>query len=148
MSNAVALVELVASASDSLDERPKTNCFGCPDERTIYTRIWQGIAITSFAINLAAMIIVDESVIMIVAGIVACLIAPVVVYLQFQIQDTDSTFVLFNVVLLCQDFRRSTITHFYFTIFFYHALSFSYETNTLFDSNLSFIHFSLLMKQF
>lgn len=94
MSNAVALVELVASASDSLDERPKTNCFGCPDERTIYTRIWQGIAITSFAINLAAMIIVDESVIMIVAGIVACLIAPVVVYLQFQIQDTDSTFVL------------------------------------------------------
>ena len=28
---------------------------------------------------------------MVIAGIVACLIAPVVVYLQFQIQDTDST---------------------------------------------------------
>jgi hypothetical protein len=90
MSNAVALVELVASASDSLDERPKTNCFGCPDERTIYTRIWQGMAIATFAINLTAMIIIDESIIMIIAGIVACAIAPVVFYLQFQIQDTDS----------------------------------------------------------
>ena len=93
MSNAVALVELVASASDSLDERPKTNCFGCPDERTVYTRIWQGIAIASFAINLSAMIIVDESVIILIAGIVACIIAPVVIYLQFRIQDTDSKLV-------------------------------------------------------
>ena len=92
MSNAVALVELVASASDSLDERPNTNCFGCPDERTIYTRIWQGIAIASFAINLAAMIIVDESIAMMIAGIVACIIAPVVIFLQFQIQDTDSKY--------------------------------------------------------
>ena len=92
MSNAVALVELVASASDSLDERPKTNCFGCSDERTVYTRIWQGTAIASFAINLTAMIIVDESIIMIIAGIVACIIAPVVIYLQFRIQDTDSEF--------------------------------------------------------
>jgi hypothetical protein len=126
MSNAVALVELVASASDSLDERPKTNCFGCPDERTIYTRIWQGIAIASFAINLAAMIIVDESIIMIVAGIVACLIAPVVIYLQFQIQDTDSTFVLYILYhIICDilfdlydahDYRRRVITHFCFTI--------------------------------
>ena len=92
MSNAVALVELVASASDSLDERPKKNCFGCSDERTVYTRIWQGTAIASFAINLTAMIIVDESIIMIIAGIVACIIAPVVIYLQFRIQDTDSEF--------------------------------------------------------
>ena len=91
MSNAVALVELVASASDSLDDRPKTNCFGCPDERTIVTRLWQGLAIASFAVNLTAIIIVDESISMVIAGIVACLIAPVVVYLQFQIQDTDST---------------------------------------------------------
>lgn len=101
MSNAVALVELVASASDSLDERPKTNCFGCPDERTVYTRIWQGIAIASFAINLSAMIIVDESVIIIIAGIVACIIAPVVIYLQFRIQDTDSKLV----PVVCDIFR-------------------------------------------
>jgi hypothetical protein len=91
MSNAVGLVELVVSASDSLEQRPSTNCFGCADERTIYTRIWQAIAIASFAVNLTAMILIGSSVSMILAGIVACLIAPIVIYLQFEIQDTDST---------------------------------------------------------
>jgi hypothetical protein len=99
MSHTVALVELVASASDSLDERPSKNCFGCPDERTIYTRIWQGIAIASFAVNITAMII-EESIIIFVAGIVACMIAPIVIVLQFQLQDTDST--VFLCVCVCE----------------------------------------------
>ena len=54
MSNTVAIVELVASASSELDDRPSTNCFGCADERTIYTRIWQGIAISSLAMNITS----------------------------------------------------------------------------------------------
>lgn len=90
MSNAVALVELVASASSDLDERPPKNCFGCADERTIYTRFWQAVAIASLAVNIAA-IAIEESVVMIVAGVVACCIAPVVIFLQFKLQDTDST---------------------------------------------------------
>jgi hypothetical protein len=90
MSNAVALVELVASASSDLDERPSKNCFGCADERTVYTRIWQGLAITSFAVNITA-IVIEESIIMIVAGVIACCIAPIVIFLQFKLQDNDST---------------------------------------------------------
>jgi Skp family chaperone for outer membrane proteins len=89
MSNAVAIVELVASASDSLDERPEKNCFGCADERTVYTRIWQGFAATTLAVNLAA-IIIEESAVMIVAGTIACCVAVVVIVLQFKIQDTDT----------------------------------------------------------
>jgi hypothetical protein len=87
----VALVELVASASSDLDERPPKNCFGCADQRTIYTRIWQGVAIASLAVNIAAMV-VEASVVMIVSGVVACCVAPVVIFLQFKLQDSDSTF--------------------------------------------------------
>jgi len=42
------------------------------------------------AVNLAAMAI-EASAVAIVAGVFACVIAPVVIYLQFQLQDTDST---------------------------------------------------------
>jgi len=73
------------------EERSAKNCWGMTDERLLWTRIWQGVAGASLAVNLAAMVIVSSAV-AIVAGIIACLIAPVVIYLQFQLQDTDSTF--------------------------------------------------------
>ena len=61
--------------------------------RTLKTRIAQGVAIASFVLNLLAMIW-EQSAVAIVAGIIACVIAPVVVYRQFQMQNTDCTFVL------------------------------------------------------
>ena len=62
------------------------------DERTLWTRIWQGVAAGSLGVNLAAMAI-EASTVVIVAGIIACLIAAAVIYLQFQLQDTDSTYI-------------------------------------------------------
>jgi hypothetical protein len=35
--------------------------------------------------------VAEGSTVVIIAGIIACMIAPVVIYLQFQIQATDST---------------------------------------------------------
>jgi hypothetical protein len=48
------------------------------------------VAIASFVLNILAMAW-EQSVVAILAGIVACIIAPVVVYYQFLMQDTDCT---------------------------------------------------------
>jgi hypothetical protein len=88
MSSAVAALSSIVKNDES--SQPKDNCFGCPDERTIWTRVWQGIAASSIGLNIAAMV-AEGSTVVIIAGIIACMIAPVVIYLQFQIQATDST---------------------------------------------------------
>ena len=56
--------------------------------RTLKTRIAQGVAMASFVLNVLAMIW-EQSAVAIVAGVVACLIAPVVIARQFQMQNTD-----------------------------------------------------------
>jgi len=57
-------------------------------ERTFWTRLWQGVAGVSFVINIVAMVI-EKSSVMIVAGLIALVIAPVVVIEQFKLQDLD-----------------------------------------------------------
>jgi hypothetical protein len=117
-------VETVTTADDG----PKTeNCFGCADERNIWTRIWQGVAAASIGVNLAAMV-TEGSAVAIIAGIVACLIAPVVIYLQFKLQDTDSTlrvcgqwrFLQYNEAMCCaiESIRLSSL-HRLNTLLFY-----------------------------
>jgi hypothetical protein len=60
-------------------------------ERTFRTRIWQPVAGASIVMNIVAMAI-EQSTVSIVAGIIAVLIAPVVIIRQFQSQDTDCKF--------------------------------------------------------
>ena len=60
-------------------------------ERTLWTRIWQGLAAASIVVNIVAMAI-EQSAVSIVAGIIAVLIAPVVIKRQFDLQDTDCKF--------------------------------------------------------
>jgi len=88
-SNAAA--PLAVDSEQENAEPSAANCWGRTDERTLWTRIWQGVAAGSLGVNLAAMAI-EASTVVIVAGIIACLIAAAVIYLQFQLQDTDSTY--------------------------------------------------------
>jgi hypothetical protein len=80
-----------SSPLDMLELREKDGKDGPCGERTLKTRIAQGVAIASFVVNILAMAW-EQSVVAILAGIVACIIAPVVVYYQFLMQDTDCTF--------------------------------------------------------
>ena len=90
-SNAAAAAPLTVDDEQENEEPSAANCWGMTDERTLWTRIWQGVAAGSLGVNLAAMAI-EASTVVIVAGIIACLIAAAVIYLQFQLQDTDSTY--------------------------------------------------------
>lgn len=115
--SAVAALAITASNDIANAETPKDNCFGCADERTIWTRIWQGVALTSVGVNVAAMV-TEASAVAIIAGLVACLIAPVVIYLQFQLQDTESTYSCVIVILSisnahaqCCNLCTHTLTH-------------------------------------
>ena len=64
----------------------------CP-ERTLWTRIWQGCAVASLVLNIVAMALSDSSnTAVIVMGVIACLIAPVVFLRQFKLQDMDSKY--------------------------------------------------------
>jgi len=58
-------------------------------ERTLWTRIWQGLAGASIVVNIVAMAIEGGGA-MIAAGIIAVFIAPFVIVQQFQLQNTDS----------------------------------------------------------
>jgi len=74
------------------DENATKACCGRLDtgvERTLWTRIWQGIAIASVVINISAMAITGGGA-AIVAGIIALLVAPVVFMRQFTLQNTES----------------------------------------------------------
>ena len=71
------------------DEEEEGRCAN----RTLTTRIAQGIAGASIAVNIAA-IAINQSALMIVAGIVALVIASIVIMQQFQLQDTGSKWFL------------------------------------------------------
>jgi hypothetical protein len=58
-------------------------------ERTLWTRIWQGVAIASFVVNIVAMVL-EASAVAILAGIVALFISPVVFYFQIELQAEGS----------------------------------------------------------
>jgi hypothetical protein len=75
-----------ASSPDDNDDKNKS-CFEV--ERTMWTRIWQGVAAASLGLNVASMVI-EGTAVVIVAGIIACIIAPIVIYLQMRLQDTES----------------------------------------------------------
>jgi hypothetical protein len=58
-------------------------------ERSFWTKLWQGLAAASLAVNLAAMVIVGSG-ITIAMGVIACIVAPVVIKQQMDLQDTDT----------------------------------------------------------
>lgn len=71
---------------DDLEEGEKQEEGPC-GERTLKTRIAQGIAGTSIVMNLVA-IVIEQSTVMVIAGIVALILAPIVIVMQFKLQDT------------------------------------------------------------
>lgn len=75
--------------SDDDKGETNTNLFGCEDDRSLWTRIWQGAAGASLVLNLVAMILAGGG-ITILSGLVAIAIAPIVIYLQFQLSELDS----------------------------------------------------------
>ena len=86
--------------SGQVTEDGQKNLFGCVDNRTLSTRVWQGTAGGSLALNLAAMVI--EQGVTFASGIVAVLIAPVVIFLQFRLSELDSK--LWCCVVICYSF--------------------------------------------
>ena len=69
------------------------NCWGRTNERTLWTRLWQVVAGASLVVNLVAMAVTGAAAHVLVAGIVACIVAPIVFYLQFQLEDTECTYI-------------------------------------------------------
>lgn len=60
-------------------------------ERSFWTKLWQGVAAGSLAVNIAAMVFVSTGV-TIAMGVIACIVAPIVIVQQMKLQDTDSEF--------------------------------------------------------
>lgn len=60
-------------------------------ERSFWSKMWQGSAIASVALAIAA-IVIEGSWVCIVAGVVAIAVAVVVFKYQFDLEDTDSEF--------------------------------------------------------
>jgi uncharacterized membrane protein len=58
-------------------------------ERSLWTKIWQGLAAASIAMNIAAMVIYG-GVATIVMGVIACVVGAIVIKQQMDLQDTDS----------------------------------------------------------
>jgi hypothetical protein len=58
-------------------------------ERSLWTKIWQGLAAASIAMNIAAMVIYGSGV-AIAMGVIACIVGPIVIKRQMDLQDTDS----------------------------------------------------------
>lgn len=58
-------------------------------ERSLWTKIWQGLAAASIAMNIAAMVIYGSGV-AISMGVIACIVGPIVIKRQMDLQDTDS----------------------------------------------------------
>jgi hypothetical protein len=57
-------------------------------ERTLWTRIWQGVAITTVVFNILAMVW-ERGAASVLAGFIAIPVSAAVFYYQFEIQDTD-----------------------------------------------------------
>jgi hypothetical protein len=58
-------------------------------QRTLWTRLWHGIAGASIVVNVVAMAL-EGSAVAIIAGLFAACVAPIVILRQFQLQNTDS----------------------------------------------------------
>jgi hypothetical protein len=58
-------------------------------ERSFWTKVWQGLAAASLATNIAAMVLVGSGV-SIAMGVIACVVAPIVIKRQMDLQDTES----------------------------------------------------------
>lgn len=71
-------------------------------ERSFWTKLWQGLAAASLAMNIAAMALYGTGV-TIAMGVIACVVAPVVIKQQMDLQDTDSKWYC----LLCVDTDES-----------------------------------------
>jgi hypothetical protein len=79
--------------------------------RTITTRVAQGVAGASIVLNIVAMAL-SFSGFTLVAGIVALIIAPIVIMQQFALQDTGST--CYHVtVYRCVSFAETCICPYY-----------------------------------
>jgi len=85
--SAARLQDIEAQADDGEDEEQKK---WRDMERTIFTRIIQGTAGASIVFNIVAMAI--EGGVTIGMGMIALIVGSLVIYFQFMIQDTDSTF--------------------------------------------------------
>lgn len=57
--------------------------------RTLWTRLWHGLAGASLIVNIVSMAI-EASAASFIAGIIAVLVAPVVIVRQLKLQSTDS----------------------------------------------------------
>jgi hypothetical protein len=58
-------------------------------ERTLWTRIWQGIAIACVVLSLVAMIYEGGSAVVVIMGLIAFVVSGAVFYFQFQLEDVD-----------------------------------------------------------
>uniref|UniRef100_A0A7S2YKK8 Uncharacterized protein n=1 Tax=Entomoneis paludosa TaxID=265537 RepID=A0A7S2YKK8_9STRA len=75
-----------ADMQDGEDEEEDGFCSG----RTLKTRIVHGVAISSVVLNIAAMAVSGAAGAVIVAALFAVVIAPVVIFFQLKLQDTDT----------------------------------------------------------
>lgn len=78
-------LEEIQEDMDSDDEETKAKK---SRERTFWTRLWQGLAGGSIGLAIAA-IAIEQSVLPIVAGIIAVIVGAAVIKFQFDLQDTD-----------------------------------------------------------
>ena len=86
--SAARLQDIEAQADDDDDDEEQKKWRDM--ERTIFTRIVQGTAGASIVFNIVAMAI--EGGVTIGMGIIALIVGSLVIFFQFMIQDTDSTF--------------------------------------------------------
>jgi hypothetical protein len=69
-------------------------------ERSFWTKLWLGLAAASIAMNIAAMVIYGGG-ITIAMGVIACVVGPIVIKQQMDLQDTDSELLAWRCVALC-----------------------------------------------
>lgn len=104
--SAITAVANVAAAASNDGAEPRNNCFDCADDRNLWTRLWQGIAAASVAVNIAAIVALGSAVTFVAGLVTASVIASVVIYLLFQRKEIDSP--LNFVRVLCSACRVSS----------------------------------------
>jgi uncharacterized membrane protein len=90
-------------------------------ERTLWTRIWQGIAIACVVLSLVAMIYETGSAVVVIMGLFAFAVSGAVFYFQFQLEDMDcelpcSAFGI-DISILCLELLSSFSSFWSFNIF-------------------------------
>jgi hypothetical protein len=79
-----ALTDIDVNDDDEDEETKKKRDM----ERSFWTKLWQGLAAASIAVNIAAMVIYG-GVATIVMGVIACVVGAIVIKVQMDLQDTD-----------------------------------------------------------